>query len=1148
MASIILPSQHLVLRAFSSLVDLAPGYNAYSEHLNYVSANGEAAYKAALNSAFAGQTNAQLASAMLSNLGLTSVFTQAQGEAYLAANASSRVGAIIDLANALSTYAGTDAGLLTAKSNYNAALDYSYTYSIERTNPGSVELTDSRVNTVELTSNSDVKTANIFNAAQVYTPGGDDRINSLQDEDQLTGTGTNSTLNATLGNANDNGATIITPKLTGVSIINTAFTGSGGGAVTALDLQDATGQTAVNITRISQASNVAEVGNLMTAAASLSLANTNANQAGVAEFSYGTNVLQGANTGSLALNNVQIGNINVGENTSGIALFGVGINGFETLALSSTGANNIVGALNLPMDTGTAGAVTISGTGNLTLGTRANIVNNTNPALVEAAGVWAANTGIAQAGGRLASIDASAFTGNLNIVLDNVLDVGKADTSGVNQDVTVTGGAGNDTFVLFDAVQAGDSINGGAGTDTLQLYSGASLASVASSFEQANMQADGSTAAGIISLDFDFLPNAAGMTVRNISNNGATNVADPATTFTMYDMTAAQAAAITAQHATTFNNSIDETIVEAAVKTNTAADTLGVTIAEGTNVEARFNFTIDTVVANTATSTTASASTFENVTLTDSDSESNSVELQNFAQHTGTITLTGGRAGTFLNLDVNTISTADVTGFTTGTTVDGGQIQQGLLGIDIGGTAVDFAAGNIFDVGATATQVRLGAATINAANEASNVIVRVSNNAASAVGAQAITMGTGNDTVIFDYLNDSRAGLTISDTVAGGTGADVLVIDGNGVNVNLGASEWTNVTSMETIRLVGLGGAFTYTLSLTNDLIDANAADGNLIAIINDNDVSNDAASGADTASTGVESRVTIDARSLSAQNSFSYNGEENAGVTNDRFIFADANINGKAVIDGGAVDNVVATNSAANGDVLEIRNAAVATAGDLANIRNVGTIAFNNDTAVAQTLTLQLNDTVVDALVDSYHVATTAQVETLNVTMNDAAVAEVAGVTLNLDVVGLTAKSALNVVLNNSAAAGVPSSDVIGLSSSGGVVTIANFETLVDTAAVVGTAKDKIQLSLSAFSLIDAAIVGGTGLSSVAGGLNAGDFNTAAAISASTSVLAQEILFDTVSGNLFYNTDGATAGGLVLIGTLTGVTDLAIGDFVIVN
>lgn len=188
MASIILPSQHLVLRAFSSLVDLAPGYNAYSEHLNYVSANGEAAYKAALNSTFAGQTNAQLASAMLSNLGLTSVFTQAEGEAYLAANASNRVGAIIDLANALSTYAGTDAGLLTAKSNYNAALDYSYTYSIERTNPGSVELTDSRVNTVELTSNSDVKTANIFNAAQVYTPGGDDRINSLQDEDQLTGT------------------------------------------------------------------------------------------------------------------------------------------------------------------------------------------------------------------------------------------------------------------------------------------------------------------------------------------------------------------------------------------------------------------------------------------------------------------------------------------------------------------------------------------------------------------------------------------------------------------------------------------------------------------------------------------------------------------------------------------------------------------------------------------------------------------------------------------------------------------------------------------------------------------------------------------------------------------------------------------------
>ena len=135
-----------------------------------------------------------------------------------------------------------------------------------------------------LTNGTDVATANIFTAGQVYTPGGDDRINALQDEDQLTGTGTNPTLNATLGNANDNGAPIITPKFTGVETINVAFSGSGGGAVTAVDLQDASGENTINITRVSQAINTSEIGNIMTAAAALSVANTNANQAGVIEF------------------------------------------------------------------------------------------------------------------------------------------------------------------------------------------------------------------------------------------------------------------------------------------------------------------------------------------------------------------------------------------------------------------------------------------------------------------------------------------------------------------------------------------------------------------------------------------------------------------------------------------------------------------------------------------------------------------------------------------------------------------------------------------------------------------------------------------------------------------------------------------------
>jgi hypothetical protein len=310
-----------------------------------------------------------------------------------------------------------------------------------------------------------------------------------------------------------------------------------------------------------------------------------------------------------------------------------------------------------------------------------------------------------------------------------------------------------------------------------------------------------------------------------------------------------------------------------------------------------------------------------------------------------------------------------------------------------------------------------------------------------------------------------------------------------------------------------------------------------MINILNDNDVSNDAASGVVTATTGVESAVTIDARLLSAANSFTYNGEENNGITADRFIMVDANVNGKAIIDGGAIDNVVATNSGANGDVLEVRNTAVVTAGDLANVKNVGTLAFNNDQAVAQTLTLQINDAVVDAMVDSYHVAATGlDIETLNVTLVDGGVVEVAPLNVSLDVVGLTTKSTINLTLNNVAASAAV--DTLALASTGGRVVVANFETTADALAVGGAAKDKIQLSKAAFAAITSAV--GSGVFSVAAEFLSNGTGVAAAA-------ANRIIFNTTTGDVWYDADGNAAGAAVLIATLTGVSDLAATDFNIV-
>ncbi len=862
-----------------------------------------------------------------------------------------------------------------------------------------------------LTSNTDIATAENFTAGLVYTPNGGSRVNALQDEDVLTGSNTSATANnkltATLGNSNDNGAPIITPTLKNIQTATFTFTGSAdanninNNAVVAVDLQDGTGLKSIGINRIASTAgtNVARIENIKTVLDTMSLTSTNANNAGVVEFSFGNGTLLGANVGTLNLSDVQVGTVNIGQNTSGTSAAGVANQGYETLTINSTGNTNNIGTLNLPMDTGTAGKVIITGDKDLTLAQTSNVVNGVTT--IESVNY---SGGILQAAGRLSAIDASAFKGNLTLNLGNgIFTTGKADTSGAVQNVTITGGSGNDTFYLADTVETGDSITGGDGTDTLVIVNGGNVtagaagSSIITKVEAVQVLLNNAAS----TVDFAKLPDVTGVLVRNVSN---TNVAAPANSapvagtdvFTLNNLSVTQGAAITIRHSDTGSNAIGQSTINANLAVATgASDTVAVTIAEGLNVDPRFNFVLNT-------------NAVENITLVDADTESNTVALANVAAHTGTITI-GTTAGagsttTFLNLD---------------TTVAG---NGGLYRIDTTGGAAANIAG-VQELSKTAGQIKLIAANIDASAETASVIVRVSTSGA-ANGAQNIKMGAGNDTVTFDNLGDTRAGLTISDTVVGGAGTDTLVIDGDltgaalGDTIALGASEWTNVSGFETIRLVGtsnnagVDAAGNYRLTLTNELIAANNNAG-VLAIVNDNDTANDAANAADTAGTAVESAVVIDARTLSATSRFSYNGEEGASRTADRIIFTDANFNGSHAINGGAVDNNSTNNSQKNDDVIELRNATNAAIGDFNGISNVGNIELTNDTAVTQVSQIQLNDTIVDALVDSYQAAnTTTHVERLTVRALDNVNVANATVGVSIDAGALTAQSALDVTL----------------------------------------------------------------------------------------------------------------------------------------
>ena len=843
--------------------------------------------------------------------------------------------------------------------------------------------------TATLTSGIDVATANIFNAPRDFTPGGTDQVNSLDDDDVLTGEGDNPTLNWSAVNDADTGDLNIQPTLNGIETINVNVRNDGNST---LDLQDATGVLNVNVNGLDDFSTFTADNMQSAENVDLSINDSNADN-GAVDFLFEGGALAGnSDAVDLTLNDVALIRVRAEDED------GFGGAALETLNIASTGDSNSVGVI------GVEGAQTINISGDqaLNLGASANVSPVGNP-LIEAQSIASSFANVA---GSLTTIDASALTASLSLAIGTEINATLDGTSGTNVSLSVTGTAADDSFTMTvgTTVDTNDTINGGEGADTLTLLGNTTVAegsaSNINSIESLHVLTghDADAVADVVTVDADAFDSLASITVRNEGMDGFNSQAEAAT-INLNDLTSAQATAITALHGTTGNNAVTSTVVDVNLKdTSGTSDTVAVTLSDAQNTDPRFNITVD-------------ADNVENITLTDSDTESNSVLLNSVANHTGTVTLTGGEAGDFMNLDV---------------TANG-------MGKDLTGGSTD--ATGWVDPAAGAAE-RINAATIDASAYTGDAIVRVGTNDASATGAQTITMGSGNDTVIFDNLNfngiaDGTAGLSIADTVTGGTGSDTLVVDGNGTQITLGASEWVNVSGFDSLRLVGNGSAPTanpmgvnyaplegdnsYNVTLTNELIDSTDS-GSTIAIINDNDQDNDDANDADGAF-AAESGVTINARALTATNNFSYDGEEGATQTVDRFVLEDANMNSSIVIDGGAVDNNTTNNSGPNNDVLEVVNSAEVTTGDLANIKNVSSINVTNDSTVAQSSLVQLDDTTVDMMVDSYQASnSTTNVERLFIDVEDN-INDVTGLTtsttgLDLQAASLTTKSGVDAIL----------------------------------------------------------------------------------------------------------------------------------------
>lgn len=563
--------------------------------------------------------------------------------------------------------------------------------------------------TFTLTNGTDVATANIFNSGLVYNPAGTDRVNALQNEDTLTGSGINPTLNVTLGNPNDNGGLSVTPVLSKIETINAQFTG----ATTTLDVRFADSLKTLAVTRVTaDAGNNITFDNINQPAANLTVSNT-ASVFDTFKFNYTTGVLAGTTAGG----NAESGNLTVSAVTAQeIAIGNTGkTEGFETLTLSASGTNTIKKLTAVDLEN-----LKINGSGSLTL---VNTSDLKKGGITEGVQLDAGSIAIGDGLG-VRSIDASAFTGTL--ALDVTAAVGgHADpaNSGQKYYATVTGGTGVDTFWTSADLAASkdsgkDSLNGNGGNDTLKLIN----ANIVLRNADGSVGADtGNNAdvgfiaavSGIKNLELRTQGLGVAQTVnfKAFSDAGPSNVTlrneagVAASTFTLENLSAALAASgnIVLRHGVdaTQNDVVNVKLAD-ATGTN---DTVALTVVNDLNTTTQYNYTLDTTAMLDNKTNNKPNGKVENVTINDNDTESNLVTLKQAADHTGTVTLTGGVAGQFYKVNY-----AD-------------------------GTAP------------------LVAATIDASAQKSNLFLQT---APAAATVQTVKLGSGNDALLFaNQLRDA---------------------------------------------------------------------------------------------------------------------------------------------------------------------------------------------------------------------------------------------------------------------------------------------------------------------------------------------------------------------------------------------------------
>lgn len=504
-----------------------------------------------------------------------------------------------------------------------------------------------------------------FDAGLVWSPGGDSRVESLQSDDSITGTGSADVINVT----SDGGT--IAPTFTGLETVNLSVQGTTAGT---LNLSSATGLSAVSVSSTSADATISGLTAGVTATVK------NYSDASVdAVLVYKASSLAGTDDSvTVGIENFNGANINLGIGAT-VAAAGTGV---ETLNITTAGEASTVASLG-------SGATTynVTAASDLTL------------------------TAMTATG--ITTFNATGSTGDVSVnVAANV---------GANT-FAYTGGDGDDTIIMTSAFAGTDSFDGGAGSDTMSVRSAtdvaavgaldANSAAVVSNVETLDMRSADDAAVGAVdyTVDMDHLPGVTAITMRAGDANAKS-------VFTLNDLTAAQAGALTVTHTGTDADSDSEIIVD--MKAN-GTDTVNLTAT----------LTADTQVVEVNDSN----NDIENITINLAGAFTSNVDVD-VSSFLTNMTLSGGSSGKSVTL-ANNIAQA---------TFNASGLEGNLASFTTSGT----------------TQ------TINGGSGNDTVVLNA--------GVKTVDMGAGNDSVSTTVAL-LGTGATSWDTIAAGAGTDTLLL------------------------------------------------------------------------------------------------------------------------------------------------------------------------------------------------------------------------------------------------------------------------------------------------------------------------------------------------------------------------------------